>query len=434
MLNKMDKYIDNVCNQIRYKKVHKFIKKELENHIVDQKNVFIQQGLDEQTALNKAIEEMGDPILVGNQFNTIHRPKPEWSIIFFTAIMVITSFIINILIFKDKNLINSTVIFKLFMSIILGTVLLVAIYFVDYTIIAKYSKTLLIVFTVIGFVLKATYPATRTFACILILAIPLYAASVYSLKDKKYIGIIESAFICLFVTVMFFCSYPSYAILFFICCIVILTLLILKGWFDIKKRIFTVVCEFLAVFVPLFFAFRNSPYILRRISIWLNPYEHALEEGYQSVIIREVIEHSKFIGNFEPFEFFGQTVNSQNLTSFVPDIENLIITYLTAKFGLIAEIFLIGIIIFLIVRIKVCFNRQKNSLGFIMSFACILAIVVQTISYISFNIGFYMVSSGFPLISSGVNLIVNMGLIGILLSIFKNNNLTIDEFKTKQVI
>lgn len=52
----------------------------------DQKNAFIANGLDEETATDKAIKEMGDPILVGSEFDRMYRPKIEWRIIVWTGI------------------------------------------------------------------------------------------------------------------------------------------------------------------------------------------------------------------------------------------------------------------------------------------------------------------------------------------------------------
>ncbi len=422
-MNRVDEYIDNVCKQIKNKKAHKLIKNELENHIIDQKNAFIKQGLDEQTALDKAIKEMGDPVSVGNQFDKIHRTKPEWSIIFFTAVMIIINLAVNILISKDRNLIDSAVICKLFISAVLGIALLSALYFIDYSIIAKYSKILLIAFVIIGVILNTNYYIAKIFSRIIILAVPLYATIVYNLKGKGYTGIIISTLGCLVITAVFLHSFVSYALLFALCCIIILTVSILKGWFNIKNKLFTVLCGFIILFVPIVFILINSPYRLERLLFIINPYKDPLGAGYQGVITKEVLKHSQFIGAFKPFDFFNNTINPQNITGFVPEFEDLIITYLISKFGFIAGIFVIGMFAILIARIfKICFN-QKSPLGFIVSFSCILAITMQTINYITFNLGFYLLSSGLPLITSGVSLIVNMCLIGILLSVFKNDNL-----------
>lgn len=59
---KIQEYIHSVCNQVKWKKSHVYISNELENHIIDQKNAFISQGLNEDKAIENAITEMGDPV------------------------------------------------------------------------------------------------------------------------------------------------------------------------------------------------------------------------------------------------------------------------------------------------------------------------------------------------------------------------------------
>ena len=83
-LDKIKQYTSSVCDQIRWKKVHPMISEEIENHISDQKEAFINEGLDEITSIDKAIEEMGDPVIVGSQLDRTHRPKTAWSMIFLT--------------------------------------------------------------------------------------------------------------------------------------------------------------------------------------------------------------------------------------------------------------------------------------------------------------------------------------------------------------
>ena len=82
--NKLEGYLKTVCQQIRWKKAHGVISEELENHIIDQKNAFVSEGFTEENAMDKAIEEMGDPIVVGSELDRTHKPKPEWCIISLT--------------------------------------------------------------------------------------------------------------------------------------------------------------------------------------------------------------------------------------------------------------------------------------------------------------------------------------------------------------
>ena len=82
-MQELDKYIkgfmDTVCSQIRYKSIHKSISDELTDHICEQKSQYINQGLDEEEAVKKALQQMGDPVQVGKELDKAHRPRTEWS-------------------------------------------------------------------------------------------------------------------------------------------------------------------------------------------------------------------------------------------------------------------------------------------------------------------------------------------------------------------
>ncbi|MHB8126137.1 MAG: permease prefix domain 1-containing protein [Desulfitobacteriaceae bacterium] len=73
--SKITEYLEAVRQQIRWKKVQSPVLEEIKNHITDQKDAFINDGLNEELATDKAIAEMGDPIVVGEQLDRAHRPR-----------------------------------------------------------------------------------------------------------------------------------------------------------------------------------------------------------------------------------------------------------------------------------------------------------------------------------------------------------------------
>jgi len=73
--SKITEYLEAVRQQIRWKKAQSSALEEINNHITDQKNAFVSDGLNEEEATDKAIVEMGDPIVVGEQLDRAHRPK-----------------------------------------------------------------------------------------------------------------------------------------------------------------------------------------------------------------------------------------------------------------------------------------------------------------------------------------------------------------------
>ena len=81
------KYIQTVTEQIRYKRALPLVTKELEDHIEDQKNDYIEAGMNAAEAEEAAVLEMGDPVEVGVEMDRIHRPKMAWKMIGLIAVL-----------------------------------------------------------------------------------------------------------------------------------------------------------------------------------------------------------------------------------------------------------------------------------------------------------------------------------------------------------
>jgi len=75
---RVKEFIEEVCIQVESKKAHGFLANELIAHIEDQKLAYMNEGMDENSAEERAVFQMGDPAAVGENLNLVHRPKLEW--------------------------------------------------------------------------------------------------------------------------------------------------------------------------------------------------------------------------------------------------------------------------------------------------------------------------------------------------------------------
>ncbi|MCO1603092.1 permease prefix domain 1-containing protein [Desulfosporosinus nitroreducens] len=96
--SKITEYLETVRQQIRWKKAQLPVLEEINNHIIDQKNAFISEGLSEEEAADRAIAEMGDPVVVGEQLDRAHRPRPDWPLLVMTAAILLLGLAIQVLI------------------------------------------------------------------------------------------------------------------------------------------------------------------------------------------------------------------------------------------------------------------------------------------------------------------------------------------------
>ena len=87
-------YLDVVAEQIRWKRARPVVTEELKRHMEDQRDAFIENGLENAEEL--AVEEMGDPVTVGTELDHIHRPKPQWGMIALTVIFALTGAFLRI--------------------------------------------------------------------------------------------------------------------------------------------------------------------------------------------------------------------------------------------------------------------------------------------------------------------------------------------------
>lgn len=134
----IDNYLDKVCSRVKFARAHKGLKKELRNHIDDQINDYIKKGLDKDEATIKAIEQMGDPLEVGEDLNEIHKPQTDWITIGLVSILMI--FGIYILISLGRaDVLKTHEIRSHLKYMAIGLVLVTGLYFLDYTRLEKYA-------------------------------------------------------------------------------------------------------------------------------------------------------------------------------------------------------------------------------------------------------------------------------------------------------
>lgn len=73
-----EEYLHTLTEQIRCKMARGTIEQEINDHIEDQKEEFLSEGMSQTEAEEAAVREMGDPVEVGLEMDRIHRPTMAW--------------------------------------------------------------------------------------------------------------------------------------------------------------------------------------------------------------------------------------------------------------------------------------------------------------------------------------------------------------------
>ncbi len=422
---KIDKFLETVCEQVRWKKAHGMIHEEIKNHIVDQKNAFMNEGLDEETATDKAIKEMGDPVLIGTELDQAHRPKTEWGIIFLTGIMLLFGFGIRLFVSYDSH--TPLLLGKNFVSILIGTGCMIAAYFADFTIIGKYPKSIFAGFITAIAVAMYLFPTINrryTYVQFILLLFPIAISGIiYNMRTRGYAGIILSGAF-LIITVLIGDMIPSLSMVALVISafLILITTAIIKGWFNVD-RLYGILLIYVpivgimsTVFIKWIF---GASYRKDRLLNAINPQRDLTGSGYIPARIRELLSNAKLVGRGLP------GLGSHML----PEINtNYILTYLIHRLGWISLIIIMVIMAIFIVHSFILCSEQKSVLGRLVSTAILITFTMEVVFYTISNLGLPIVTSTLPFISySGISIIINMTLIGIMLSVFKSGDTVKDE-------
>ncbi len=421
---KLNEFIETICEQIRWKKAHNIVSEERRNHVIDQKNAFMDKGLDEETAMEKAIKEMGDPVLIGTELDRTHRPKMEWNIFLLTGIMIILGFGIRYIASFEPD--TPFMLGRSLMATLIGIACMIGAYFIDFTFIGRYPKSIfagLTVLSILSILLSPVIRGKHLYVQFILLAFPtVMAGIIYNMRSKGYLGIILSgAFFIIPVLIGLRIPSMSVVALISLCFLILITMVIIKGWFNVNKLygMLLIYIPTFSVVIVGFIRLISNNYKRERFLNIINPFKDPLGDGYISARMREMLAGAKFIGR-------GDLGSNPYM---IPEINtNYIMTYLIHRLGWLSFIVVMGVISFLIIRsFKLCY-KQKSILGKLVSMAVLVTFTMEVIFYVITNLGLPIMGSlTLPFISySGMSTIVNMTLIGIMLSVFKSGDILKD--------
>lgn len=144
----MEEYLKNVLEQIRCKKAHPYVEKELRDHLEDQIRDNISCGMEEEAAIDSAIRDMGDPIETGIMLDKVHRPQIAWKMVLLVGVISILGALIHILICRHLNadaaaydgIVYSPISYIKY--VLLGLLVMIALYWIDYTFLARYARVI----------------------------------------------------------------------------------------------------------------------------------------------------------------------------------------------------------------------------------------------------------------------------------------------------
>lgn len=422
-------FIQNVTEQIRCVRARDGIARELSDHITDQAAAYEEAGEAHEDAVERAVREMGDPVEVGVELDRIHRPQVDYKLIAMAFLFHIAG---AFLLWKVSDVsLSPQNIAKQCVVLLLSFGVMVGMYFLDYSFIARYAYGIFVFATIAMFVGRLlTMMAGRIVSFMLgYLYLPVFVGILYRLRKRGYSALLWAMGMQ---AVIAFLAYPlsglPTAANIYMMCTILLVIAIAKGWFFVRRKTATAVAAGVLLLLPAalvigYVILFGHGYQSQRLMAWLNPEQYAKEAGYIYLWLRQKWGMTRLIGAADNSMF-----QSENLIGYYVT-EPFILLQMVCHYGRLAGMALIAAFAAVVVRAFQIARRQKNQLGFMLSVACFMVILLNCLEGILINTGYYPVSSmQFPFVTySACTGMTYAVLIGLLLSIYRNERILTDE-------
>lgn len=449
----MEEYLKKLLSQIRCKKARPYIAEEIKSHIESQMEDNLSGGMAYEEAEKSAVADMGDPVEVGISLDRIHKPQIAWKLLVVVGILSLLGILIQQSILHQTDYhdlepfmqeIHRLTTEGFVSSVMIGFIIMCAIYFIDYTVIAKYSKVIGLFIITMGVLLLAGFFGTDingvrysigfgmfrvSATSLMMFYVPIYGAVLYKYRDGGISALLK-AIIWLIVPVLITFYMPSLivAVIMMISMLVQLTAAILKGWFKIPER---------KAIAGLWTGFMVLPVILLFFM-----YTFRLLEVYQTERLRSFLSASgdkPYITSM--LRTFSRDIlligNSGNdVIGSLPEFNrDYIFSYILNSYGSIAGIVVVAVLAVLVMFIFGASIKQKNELGLVMGFGCGMIILLNITINLAGAVGMIPpVSSFLPFLSIGRdNIVLCYALVGMIMSIYRYKNVYPKKIKVSQI-
>ena len=319
---------------------------------------------------------------------------------------------------------------------------LLAAYFLDFTLLGRFALPLALVFhaaliplsllPVGGFWLfRYTYVSTHILLRGLPPLLPLmFAVLLYALRGRRGWGVF-AAFVCLAVQCMFCLRVPCLLDLgfLFLCDSALLIFCARNGWFGLGKKLETLLITLPLAADIVWVLVLGANWFARQLAIVLDPHSYIDGHGYQTVVLRELLQNAKFVGPGGVGPYSAQHLARWDGFGMV-DLQAHALTLLVHRCGWLALIALVTLLTALLVLAFRRCRRQESMLARLVSYSVLLSFTTQAAAYLCCDLTLIPISGGvaFPFFTFGIKtILLNMLQLGFLLSTLRVGSVVRDK-------
>ncbi len=441
MGDRKEEYIRILTEQIRCKKARSQVAREILNHMEEQEEFFVSEGMTRDEAQAEAVKEMGDPVEAGAALDMVHRPQMIGGFFALVGILYAAGFLVSF--FLQKNFAEASLlpgaISSYILYMLIGFMIMTGVCYADYSRLGLWAKELTVLLTMMiaaGIMLFGVpVNGASVFLCLPIpgvssvnikmlcyLFLPLYGAVMYGYRGQGYSAVVKGV-LWMFPAMCISLYIPSIstAMMLFLMFVLILSFAVGKGWFAVSVK-YTLagiwgIVLLLPAAVCAWVIRTGADYQAARLRAVLHP--GSKEAGYRFRMLREILDGSVLSGAGE---------SAVSAAEGFPGGAEFGLVYVAAYYGILAAVLLIGALTFLFIYFLGISLRQKNELGMIMGVSCSVVFFVQLLFYVLVNTGLFPVGGVYcPFFTyGGTGVVVTNVLLGLLLSIYRYQEIPLD--------
>lgn len=429
----MDEFIKTLTEQIRCVKARANVAQEMSAHILDQAAAYEESGISHDKAMEKAVLEMGDPVEAGVALDRIHRPQMNWKLVLLVLVLSVAGAVVTGCVYGWDN--GSDIPGRQCVFMAVGFMVIMAVNFIDYTVIARFGPLFYILMTIVFFVIvsgadiniaRQWVPIINgrvvAMSALVYLYPPVFAGILYRLRGRGY-GAVLAGIVLAFVTAEFSAKFSSSLLVganVFLIMVVMMIAAVSKGMFHMNKKAGVAVIAG-SVILPvctvfLYMCTAHPSFRTQRILAFFDRNRDTAGSGYYYALIREILGSLRLTGEGNGL---GEGA-TQYITDSYMDSSMIPLRFMHS-YGILAGILLLALFAVFIMGVAGVVRSQKNQLGMLVSASCFLILVLNSIEGILMNLNLFPVTTVLiPFITRGGSVMfVYSVLTGLIMSVHR---------------
>ncbi|MDA1852297.1 FtsW/RodA/SpoVE family cell cycle protein [Bacillus cereus] len=415
MNKKGERFLKEVTNHIKSKEAKDLVATELNFHLKQAKNMWMDKGLSEEVAEDKAVEQMGSPVKLGEELNKLYKPKVDWFLIILLVAAMGLGFLPVIAFGYMNDLLMDKVIF-----VVLGIATALGMMLINYR---KLERLGWLFYTIGVLILLMLYcfpnagmlgePIIKVgpIAIDRLMAVPFFFLAWASFFNNSRIKVMHLVALYLFSLYLFLIG-AAFSVIF----IYITMVFVMLWWSKLgkKKALIITIVPICLLIIGAYFSWPTVKGVyLDRFLGYLNPERDAQGAGFMYIRLKEVMSSAGWFGTYGDVKFIPN-----------PDTD-FVFASLTYYYGYVLALVLVLILSLFVARLIFISYTINDRYGKLLLIGGMTLFVVQFLYNVGMILGLLPITAiSLPFISYGLTPTVFHALVmGIVLSVYRRKDI-----------